>query len=316
MTSAGAVSHAPPKRTAGQMIARDFRVNWAKYLIVLPVLAYLALFAYKPLYGLVIAFKEYRPTRGIVGSPWVGLKQFRSFLGDVYTPRILRNTLSISALTILFGFPTPILLALLLNELRSVRFKRVVQTITYMPYFISMIVAMSIVRIYTSSSGMFSQLIVSMGGQAQNLLINPRYFYPIYVISDLWQYIGWNSIIYLAALTSIDQEQYEAARIDGASRLKQVVHITIPGLAPTIVILFILRMGGILNVGYEKVLLLYSDPTYEVADVISTYVYRRGILGTAVSYSTAVGLFNSVVNVVFLLGTNWISRRVTQSGLF
>ncbi|MDR1263904.1 MAG: ABC transporter permease subunit [Oscillospiraceae bacterium] len=316
MTSADAVSHLPPRRTVGQALARDFRTNWAKYLIVLPVLVYLFIFAYRPLIALQVAFKEYRPTRGIYGSPWVGLKQFRSFFSDVYTPRIIRNTLTISILTILFGFPAPILLALLLNELRSVRFRRIVQTVTYMPYFISMIVAMSIVTIYTRSDGLFSQISVALGGQPQNLLINPRYFYPIYVISDLWQYIGWNSIIYLAALTSIDQEQYEAARIDGASRYKQVLHITIPGLRPTIVILFILRMGGILNVGYEKVLLLYSDPTFAVADVISTYVYRRGILGTAVSYSAAVGLFNSVVNVAFLLGANWVSRRITESGLF
>ncbi|MDR2658304.1 MAG: ABC transporter permease subunit [Oscillospiraceae bacterium] len=316
MTSADAVSHLPPRRTIGQTLARDFRINWAKYLIILPVLVFLFIFAYRPLIALQVAFKEYRPTRGIYGSPWVGLKQFRSFFSDVYTPRIIRNTLTISILTILFGFPAPILLALLLNELRSVRFRRIVQTITYMPYFISMIVAMSIVAIYTRSDGLFSQIIVALGGQPQNLLINPRYFYPIYVISDLWQYIGWNSIIYLAALTSIDQEQYEAARIDGANRYQQVLHITIPGLRPTIVILFILRMGGILNVGYEKVLLLYSDPTYAVADVISTYVYRRGILGTAVSYSAAVGLFNSVVNVAFLLGANWVSRRITESGLF
>ena len=316
MTTTSDTHLSVPKRSLGQIIIRDMKLNWLKYLIVLPVLVYLITFAYKPLYGLVIAFKEYRPTRGIQGSPWVGLKQFRAFFTDVYFPRIIRNTLTISGLTVLFGFPMPIFLALLLNELRSVRFKRVVQTITYMQYFISMIVAMSIVTIYTRSDGLFSQISVALGGQPQNYLINPRYFYPIYVISDLWQYIGWNSIIYLAALTGIDQEQYEAARIDGASRFRQVIHITLPGLLPTITVLFILRMGGILNVGYEKVLLLYKDPTYEVADVISTYVYRKGIVGTQVSYSTAVGLFNSAVNVFFLLFTNFISRRVTENGLF
>ncbi|GHU70482.1 sugar ABC transporter permease [Clostridia bacterium] len=313
-----APSRLPPRHSVGHILRRDFQMNWCKYVLVLPVLAYIILFAYKPMYGLVIAFKDFRPARGIAASPWANpwYKHFVSFFQDVYFPRLIRNTLSISGLTILFGFPMPILLALLLNELRSVKFKRIVQTITYMPYFISMVVVCSLVTIYTQNNGMFSQMIVALGGPSQNLLITPKYFYPIYVISDLWQYIGWNSIIYLAALTGIDQEQYEAATIDGANRFKQVLHITIPGLMPTITILFILRMGGILNVGYEKVLLLYQSPTYEVADVISTYVYRRGILGTSISFATAVGLFNSIVNVLFLMATNLISRRVTNMGLF
>lgn len=304
------------KKTLGQTLSRDFKLNKYKYLIILPVIIYLILFAYKPMYGLIIAFKDYRPSLGFDKSPWVGLRQFKTFFNDVYFWRLIRNTISISGLDILFGFPAPILLALLLNEIKVMWFKRTVQTITYMPYFISLVVACSLVKIYSQNNGLFSQIAVAFGGQPQNFLMSSKNFYPIYIISGIWQHIGWNSIIYLAALTSIDQEQYEAAKIDGAGRLKQMFHITLPGLLPTITILFILRMGGILNVGYEKILLLYSEAIYEVADVISTYVYRKGILNAAYSYSTAVGLFNSVVNIIFLITANFISKKTTESSLF
>lgn len=304
------------KRSLRKAIARDFKLNKYKYLLVLPVIVYLLVFAYKPMYGLIIAFKDYRPALGIPDSPWVGLKHFRNFFSDVFFWRLIRNTFSISGLNILFGFPAPILLALMLNEVRHTAFKRTVQTITYMPYFISLVVASSLVRTYTQSAGLVSQIVTLFGGQPENWLMSSQYFYAIYVISDIWQHIGWNSIIYLAALSSIDQEQYEAARIDGAGRFRQMFHITVPGLLPTVMILLILRMGSVLNVGYEKILLLYSEAIYEVADVISTYVYRRGILNAAYSFSTAVGLFNSVVNVCFLVAANAISRRSTESSLF
>lgn len=297
-------------------LARDFALNKYKYLMIIPVLVVLFFFSYRPMYGLLIAFKNFRIRLGIAGSKWVSLTNFTNFFNDTYFYRLFRNTLSISLLTILFGFPLPIILALLLNEVKSTTFKRTVQTITYMPYFVSMIVTCTLVRVYCQSNGIFSQLIVATGGAQQNLLTNPRYFYPIYVISDLWQYVGWNSIIYLAALSGIDQEQYEAARIDGANRFQQMLKVTLPGLMPTITVLFILRMGNVLNVGYEKILLLYNETTYTVADVISTYVYRRGILQTDYSYATAVGLFNSVVNVVFLVGTNFLARRYSDSSLF
>ena len=297
-------------------LAIDFQKHKYKYLLILPIIVYLILFCYKPMYGLVIAFKNYRPTRGIWGSNWVGFMWFETFFKDPYFWRLLRNTFTISALTILFGFPAPILLALLLNEVRSSKFKRTVQTITYMPYFISLVVTCSLLKIYCMENGLFPQIMELFGGQRQNLLANPKYFYPIYILSDIWQGIGWNSIIYLAALSGIDQEQYEAARLDGANRLQQVIHITLPGLMPTITILFILRMGNILNVGYEKILLLYNPSTYEVADVLSTYTYRTGLENQQYSLSTAVGLFNTMVNVVFLLITNYISKKSTESGLF
>jgi putative aldouronate transport system permease protein len=303
-------------KTLSETLSRDFKLNKYKYLIILPIIIYLILFNYKPLYGLLIAFKDYRPAMGIAKSPWVGLKHFRLWFADPFFGRLMRNTISISTLTIIFGFPAPILLALLLNEIRNVKFKRTVQTITYMPYFISMVLVCALIRTYCSTTGIFSQFSVAMGGSPRNFLMSNQYFYPIYVISDIWQYIGWNSIIYLAALTSIDQEQYEAAKIDGASRFQQMLSVTLPNLLPTITILFILRLGGILNVSFEKVLLLYNESTFEVADVISTYVYRRGIQNAAFSFASAVGLFNTIVNVCFLITANALSRKFTESSLF
>ena len=306
--------------TFGHRLRRDWKLNKWKYLLIIPVLVYLAVFCYKPMYGLVIAFKNYKVTRGIERSAWMTpwyywFEQF--FKAPNFWP-LLRNTFTISGLTILFGFPAPIILALLLNEVHNNKFKRTVQTITYMPYFISMVVTCSLVNIYCKQNGLFSQIATFFGGEGQNYLVNPSYFRTIYVLSDIWHGIGWNSIIYLAALSGIDQEQYEAARIDGANRFQQLLHITLPGLLPTIMILFILRMGGILNVGYEKILLLYTPSTYEVADVISTYTYRLSFGGSNPMYSmsTAVGLFNTLVNIVFLLITNYLSQRFTESSLF
>ena len=304
------------KQSFGYRLKKDFYRNKFKYLIILPVLIYLAVFCYKPMYGLIIAFKEYRPNLGIAGSPWVGFKQFTNFFKDPYFFRLIRNTFSISLLSLVFCFPAPIILALFINEIRNNVFKRTVQTITYMPYFISMVVACSLVKTYTQQNGLVSQIVMAFGGDAVNWLNKSQYFYPIYIISELWQTVGWNSIIYLAALTGIDQEQYEAARIDGASRMQQLWSITLPNLVPTIMILLILRMGGILNVGFEKIILLYNEGIYDVADVISSYVYRRGIINASYSYGAAIGLFNSAVNIVFLLVSNWISTRYTESGLF
>lgn len=302
--------------TLSHKISRDWKMNKYKYLLILPVLVYLALFCYKPMYGLIIAFNNYKPTRGITGSDYVGLMWFDNFFNNIYFWRLLSNTFTISALSIVFGFPAPIILALLLNEIQNDKFKRTVQTITYMPYFISLVVTCSIIKIYCQENGLFSQIIEIFGGTRRNLLIDPSAYRPIYVLSGIWQNIGWNSIIYLAALSGIDQEQYEAARIDGANRFQQMLHITIPGILPTIMILFVLRMGSILNVGYEKVLLLYTENTYNVADVFSTYTYRVGLEQKQYSLSTAVSLFNTVVNIMFLVFTNWLSRKTTESSLF
>lgn len=298
------------------ILRKDLRKNKWKYIMILPVIIYIAVFCYKPMYGVIIAFKNFRPAVGIMDSPWVGLKHFITFFNDYNFWRILKNTFSISALSILFGFPAPILLALLINEIRNTKFKRAVQTISYMPYFISMVIICGLIKTFCQSDGIITDLVVALGGERFNLLASKNWFYPIYIISNIWQNIGWDSIIYLAALAGIDQEQYEAARVDGAGRIRQIISVTLPGLMPTITILFILKMGNILNVGFEKILLLYSPTTYEVADVISTYVYRIGILDANFSYSTAIGLFNSVVNIIFLLLTNALSKKMNNSGLF
>lgn len=297
-------------------VVRDFKRNKWKYFIAIPVIVYLLIFNYKPMYGVIIAFKRYKAHLGIMDSPWVGLQNFKSLFLDMYFTRSLRNTLVISALTLIFSFPAPVLLALLLNEVRSQKVKRTVQTITYMPHFISMVVVCGMLVSFTQTDGLFNDIINFFGGERSNLLIQSKNFYPIYILSGIWQQVGWDSIIYLAALAGIDQEQYEAARVDGAKRLQMMWYITLPGLIPTISMLLVLKMGKLLNVGYEKILLLYQPATYEVADVIATYSYRRGIVEANYSYSTAVGLFNSVVNIILLVLSNKLSKKLGQSGLY
>ena len=302
--------------TFGQRLKKDWSRNKWKYILLLPVIVYLILFCYKPMYGVIIAFKDFRPHKGILGSDWVGFQHFMTFFQSRDFLRVLRNTFSISGLGILFGFPAPILLALLLNEVRCEPFKRVVQTITYLPHFVAMVIICGLIKSFCFSGGLFNSIIEFFGGVARPLLQEKELFYPILIGSDIWQGIGWGSIIYLAAIAGVDQEQYEAARIDGAGRIAQIRYITLPGIMTTVVVMFILRMGGILSVGYEKILLLYNPATYEVADVISTFTYRMGLENAQWSFSTAVGLFNSIVNIIFLVITNAISKKFNGSGLF
>ncbi|WP_239633797.1 ABC transporter permease subunit [Paenibacillus sp. H1-7] len=291
-------------------------MNKYLYLMMIPVLAFYVIFHYAPMYGALIAFKDYTPMKGIMGSDWVGLKHFKDFFGSYYFWRILKNTLIISLYSLLFEFPAPIILALMINEVRSKTFKRVAQTITYMPYFISLVVICGIITDFTNADGVVHSLFRALGYEGQAMLQQPNLFRPIYIISEIWQRIGWESIIYIAALMSIDQEQYEAARMDGASRWKQMLYITLPGIMPTIAIMFILRMGNLLNVGFEKIILLYNPVTYETADVISSFVYRKGLLEFGWSYSSAVGLFNSVINLILLITANYVSRKVNESSLW
>lgn len=304
------------KKSLRERIVRDFKKNKQKYLIILPVLIYFILFHYKPMYGLIIAFKRFKPTLGIWDSQWVGLQNFVRFFKDVYFFRLIRNTFTISFLSLIFSFPMPILLALLLNEVKNMKFKKTVQTITYMPHFIAMVVLCGMVTSFCQTNGLINNIIEFLGGTRTNLLLKKGYFYPIYIISEIWKNVGWDSIIFLAALSGIDQEQYEAAKVDGAGRIKQIIYITLPGLLPTISILLILKMGSILSVGYEKILLLYQPVTYEVADVISTYTYRKGLVDADYSYSTAINMFNSVINIIFLQASNIISKKAGQSGLY
>ncbi len=298
------------------IVARDFKRHYMVYIMAIPFLAYYVIFHYMPMYGLTIAFKDFTVTRGIMGSPWVGLRHFRSFFGGIYAKRVITNTLLISFYNLLFQFPAPILLAIMLNELRQKFFKRVIQTITYIPHFISVMVLCGMILDFTRQDGLINDLIAFLGGERKTLLTEPGAFRSIYVISDIWQELGWGTIIYLSALTSIDMELYEAARIDGAGRFKQTIHITLPGIQPTIIILLIMRIGRMMSVGSDKVLLLYNESIYSTADVISTYTYRRGIINTDYSFAAAVGFFNSVINFVLVLSANALSRKYSDSSLF
>jgi putative aldouronate transport system permease protein len=300
----------------GQIIRKDLRRNWIIYLMALPVIAYYLIFHYGPMYGLQIAFKDYSPAGGIWGSPWVGFKHFDSFFNGIYFWRLIRNTVLINVYDLIFGFPAAIILAILLNEIRKMAFKRVVQTISYLPHFISIVVVAGMLFDFLSRNGLINQLIGFFGIEPIDFLKEAGWFRFIFVSSGIWQGIGWGSIIYLAAIANIDPTLYEASKIDGANRWKQIFHITIPGIMPTIVIMFILNMGNLLSVGSEKVLLLYNPLTYETADVISTYVYRKGILEASYGFSAAVGLFNSVISLILIVSANAISKRVSENKLW
>ena len=290
--------------------------NWQLYLMLLPVVVYFVVMAYGPMYGVLLAFKDYKVRRGILGSPWAGVYWFREFFNSYFIERLIKNTLLINVLNLLFSFPAPIILALLLNELRSERYKRSVQTITYLPHFISLVVICGMIHDFTSRDGIINDLVVFFGGERSTMLLNPGLFRPIYIVSEIWQGVGWGSIIYLAALSSIDPELYQAAVIDGANRWKKIWHITLPGIMPTIVILLILRVGSMMSIGHEKIILLYNASIYDTADVISSFVYRKGLLESNYSYSTAVGLFNSAINFMLVILANWLSRRATDHSLW
>lgn len=297
-------------------ITKDFKKYKYLYVMVLPVLIYYIVFHYAPLYGASIAFKNFSPGKGIMGSPWVGFKHFESFLSSFYFWRVFRNTLMINLLELIFGFPAPIILALLLNEIRNGMFKRTIQTVTYLPHFISLVVVCGMIVDFTSSEGVINGIITALGGEKVLFLQKPEYFRAVYVASGIWQHIGWGSIIYLAALSSIDTNLYEAAIIDGAGRLKQLWHVTLPGIAPTIIILLILNLGKMMNVGFEKIILLYNPATYETADVISSFVYRRGLRESNWSFGSAVGLLNSVINLILITASNKISRKLNETSLW
>ncbi len=304
------------KTTGWAQTWKIIRKNKAVYLMVLPVIIYYILFHYKPMYGIIISFMDYNPRRGVSGSQWVGMKHFIDFFTGPYFWRLLGNTLKLSLSTLIFGFPVPIILALLINELRNKKFSKAVQTITYMPHFVSMVVLCAMIRQFVGANGFITNFLSTFGYDGGNLLNHGEYWIPIYVISNIWQGAGWGSIVYLAALTGIDSELYDAAKVDGANRWKQTLNVTIPCILPTIIIMLIMRVGQIMGVGYEKTILLYNEGIYDVADIISTYVYRRGLLDRQFSFSTAVGLFNSVVNFILVVGANQISKKTTETSLW
>lgn len=299
--------------------SRYLRKYWILYALLIPVLAYFIIFKYAPMYGIIIAWKRYSPSKGILGSPWVGWRHFQSFFGSIYFWKILRNTLLINTYSLVFGFPIPIIFALMLNELRSAAFKRTVQTISYLPHFISTVVVVGMIFDFLNPDrGIITILLDRLFGLTPRIWLNqPEAFRSIFVLSGIWQGMGWSAIIYIASLSSIDTQLFEAATIDGCGTIRKMWNVTLPGILPTIVIMLILRMGQLLSIGVEKVILLYNPLTYETGDVISSFVYRRGFAERPnPSFATAVDLFNQGINLLFLVGANALSRRVTETSLW
>ncbi|MFB9328051.1 ABC transporter permease [Paenibacillus aurantiacus] len=305
----------PAKRRKG--IGRKIVRNWELYLFIAPAFFYFLIFSYGPMYGIQIAFKSYIPTKGIFGSPWVGFDHFVRFFHSYYFWDLIWNTLSISLYELAVGFPIPIILALAFNEVRNGFFKKLAQTVTYAPHFISVVVmAGMIISFLSPSTGILVRMIEWLGFAAPDLLTDPKWFKTMYVLSGVWQSAGWGTIIYLAALAGVDPGLHEAAIIDGASRFQRVRHINIPTLLPTMTILLILNMGSLFGVGFEKILLLQNPLNMSSSDVISTYVYRSGLVDAQYSFSTAIGLFNSVINAILLVVVNQIVRRTSENSLW
>lgn len=295
------------------------RFNQSKYLLVLfiPCFLWLVLFMYRPMWGIMISFKRFSLFGGFAKSPWVGLRYYKLFLGSPHAFRLIRNTFLLGFYSLLFGFPAPIIFALFLNEVRNSSVKKVTQTISYLPHFISQVVVVGMVTSFLSPvSGMINEMIKSLGGQSINFMIDPQWFRPVYVISGIWQRTGWGAIIYFAALSRIDPQLYDAAHIDGCGRMRIIWNINIPSIAPVIVTLLLLNIGGILQIGFEKVLLLYNPAVYSTADVIDTYVYRQGLVLGNFSYATAVNLFKTVIGLVFLVTFNYIARKYSETSLW
>lgn len=303
-------------RSTGQRVAKRLKESWQWYLLLLPAFVYIAIFHYGPMYGLQIAFKNYRPRLGITGSEWVGLEHFARFISYPDFWKMIRNTLSITLYS-LCTFPCAIIFALMLNEVRQIKLKKTVQMITYAPHFMSEVVVCSLVlMLLDRGTGPINNIIAALGGQRNPFISNPDYFSSIYVWSDVWQNLGWGSILYISALSSISPELVEAAKIDGANRFQIIRHVNIPGIMPTIAITFIMKTGSLLSVGYSKIFLLQNDLNLDASQVISTYVYNIGLLGGQYSYSTAISLFNNLANIVVLLIANRVVKSITETGLF
>ena len=296
---------------------RLMKRNWVLYLLLLPALIYIATFSYAPMYGIQIAFRNFNFADGITGSPWAGWKWFKFFFNSAKCWPLIRNTLIISFYSVLAGFPVPIILALMLHNIPSQKFKRTAQTITYLPHFISLVVVVGMISCFTSiNSGWINTLIEALGGERVYLMGKPEYYRHLYVWSGVWQGAGWGSIIYMAALTGVAPELHEAATIDGASKLQRIRHIDIPAILPTITIMLIMRCGSIMSVGFDKSYLMQNDLNMEVSEVIATYTYEMGLLSGKYSYSTAISLFNNVINFVFLTAVNKFAKFVSGNSLW
>ena len=300
-----------------QKLWRDLKTNHTLYLYLLPAVVITLLFHYLPMYGIQIAFRDFRPVRGITGSTWVGLKHFIRFFNSYQFGSLIRNTLSISLMSLFLAFPFPILLALMISQIRNKRLQRITQTITYMPHFISTVVMASIIIMFLSpNNGLYGHLVRAFGGTPDNLIAKANAFSPIYVITDIWQHSGWDAIIYISALSAVDTQLYDAAMVDGASKFKRIIYIDLPSIAPTIVILFILRAGNLMSVGFEKVFLLQNSLNITTSEVISTYVYKIGLEQSQYSYSSAIDVFNIVINFALLMTVNTVAKHVGDTSLW
>ncbi|MFB7251001.1 ABC transporter permease [Microbacterium sp. NPDC056234] len=315
ITTAGKPSRRA-RRQARTPWRKALRRDWQLYALALLPVIFLLIFRYIPMLGNVIAFRKFRPGGSIFGEEWVGLRYVQMFINDPAFWHVFWNTVILGGLTLIVTFPLPIILALLLNEVRKRSFKRIVQSISYLPHFLSVVIVVGMVMQLLSLQGTVNQVIEAMGGEAIPFLQRPEWFRTIYVGSEVWQTVGWGTILYLAALTTIDESLYEAARIDGANRMQQIWHVTLPGIRPTMITLLILNIGAFLNVGFEKVLLLYNPLTYETADVISTYLYRVGLVSNNLSYAAAIGLFQALIGLVMVLGANFLSRKMVGTSLW
>lgn len=293
----------------------DIRRNKLIYILLVVILAFFAIFNYAPMVGLLMAFQDFSPARGLFGSEWVGLENFISFFSGPYAGRTIRNTIAIGVLDLVVNFPAPIIFALILNETHNKIFKKSIQTISYMPYFISAVVACGLVMDFCEAGGPISELVAGVtGGESVNLINEKQNFWLIYVLQNMWQGLGYGPIIYLSALSSVDQELYEAAKVDGANRWQQLLHVTLPGISTMIIMMLIMR--AVFSVGADKILLLYGPANYEYSDVINTYVYRMGMTQANYGLSTAVGLFNSIIGTILLITTNQITKKLSGTAMF
>lgn len=305
-----------PRHSRRTLLSKLMR-SWQLYAFLLPTLLYFGIFHYGPLYGAQIAFRDYLGALGIWRSPWVGLRNFDRFFNSAYFVNLLSNTVILSVLMLVFSFPVPVLFALMLNQLGNQRYKRIVQTVSYAPHFISTVVFVGMLFLFTSPSvGIVNILVSKLGGPRIYYMGSAAWFRPVYVLSDIWQETGWGAIIYLAALASINPELYEAATIDGATKFQRILHIDIPAILPTVTILLVLRAGAIMSLGFEKAFLMQSSLNLDYSEIISTYVYKVGLQGAQFSFASAVGLFNSVANLALLLIVNRVARALGETSLW
>jgi putative aldouronate transport system permease protein len=313
METAKTVAVTKPKKKLWRQIIKRYDL----YLMLILPMAWYIIFLYGPMYGLQIAFKNYIPIKGFLGSNWVGFENFQRFFSSYYFWRLIRNTITIKIASMIFGFPIPILLALLVNEIKNNKYKKIVQNITYLPHFISVVVIVGMLNLFLDpNTGVVNILLHSFGIKSVPFMLKAGWFKPLFISSNIWTNMGWQSIIYIAALAGVSPELYEAARVDGASKLQRIWHVSIPSIMPTIIILLILEVGHFMDIGFEKILLMQNDLNMSSSDVIATFTYRTGILNGEYSYTTAIGLFDAVINFILLILINQIARKKTSTSLW